>query len=89
MIPTFEKDPTDEDFFTLGWSNVIGEATIQAAEWDVPDGLTFVDDDFSDTTTTVKLSEGEAGTKYMVPCTVETSDNRVLQRSMIIKVLEL
>lgn len=84
----FEKDPTDEDFYTMDWSSLIGEVTIETSEWDVPEGLTFISDDFSDTTTTVKLGEGVAGTKYTVPCTIETSDDRVLQRSIIIKVLE-
>lgn len=89
MATTFEKDPTDEDFFTLEWAALIDPATIQSSEWDVPDGLTFISDDFTDTTTTIKCGEGVDGTKYMVPCTVETSDDRVLQRSIVIKVMEL
>lgn len=84
----FEKDPSDEDFFTMDWSALIGGATISTSVWSVPTGLTQTATSNTTTTTTIKLSGGTADTIYSLPNTVTTSDGRTLQRSMNIKVVD-
>lgn len=84
----FEKDPSDEEFFTMDWSALIGSATILTSAWSVPTGLTQLSTTNTTTTTTIKLSGGTADAVYPLPNTITTSDGRTLQRSIHIKVIE-
>lgn len=64
----FERSPESVFDYTIDWSDWITPGdTITGSSWAAveDDGLTVVQDDFSDTSATVRLSGGVAGTQIV------------------------
>lgn len=77
------QDGAESDWLATG--ETIASHTITAAT-----GITVDSDSITDSNTsvTVWLSGGAAGTKYRLNCEIVTSDGRTEQRSMMIKVVQ-
>lgn len=87
---TSPKDPDDISDWKINWSSRLAEGeTITASTWVVPDGLTEDDSEFDDTSTTIWLSGGVAGTSYDLVNRVTTSDTRQYDQTGRLKVKEL
>lgn len=101
-IPTFRdpKDPSDDCDYFIDWSGVeplSGSPADRIVSVDsveiTPDGSPSLSEQtdrrsFTDTTTTLWFTGGEAGTTYEVTVTVSTAGLRIFQRSVKIKVRE-
>jgi hypothetical protein len=84
-----DKDPTDVDDFTLSFVRELGTETIATTAWTATAGITLGATGNTDTTATVRISGGTAGTDYTATCTVTTSGGRTLQRSSLLRVRQL
>ena len=71
------------------WSEWLGESEIiSTSQWTVETGLTKDSDSKTDSTTTIWLSGGTAGTEYTVTNSIVTNGGREDDRSFIIKVMD-
>ena len=83
----------DEEILTYGfdWSDWLTQegTTIATSTWNVPAGLTEVEDQSTTTHTTVKISGGTADTTYEIQniITTQTPPGLTAERSMIIAVI--
>jgi hypothetical protein len=82
----YPKDPAAKLDYKLDWLSWLGDDTISASIWTVPDGITKVSDTFEDTSATVWLSGGEAGRSYTVVNTITTTGGRIEERAIVIEV---
>src|SRR6187200_923242 len=91
------KDPDERLDYSIDWAGteadpgrLYGSAdTIVASEWVVPDGLTedLVDPpSFTDTTTTIWLTDGVLGTKYQVENRITTAEGRIMDQSVYLTI---
>lgn len=79
----FIKDPDAVLDYSIDWSSWLADGeTITASTWVVPDGITKDSDSFSDTATVIWLSGGTAGTTYLIPNHITTSDGREDDRTL-------
>lgn len=84
------KDPDDIADYQVNWAARLADGeTIVASEWVVPDGLTQDSDENTDTTATIWLSGGTAGTTYDVVSRVTTSGDRQFDQTVKLPVKEL
>jgi hypothetical protein len=64
MPSVWRHDPDAVLDYTIDWSQWLGDGeTIAASTWDVPAGLTEVDESETTTATSVRVSGGTAGTE--------------------------
>lgn len=84
------KDPDEEVDYQVDWSGRLDEGdTIAASAFTVPTGLTQPKPaTFSDTTTTVWLGSGAAGTTYTILNRVTTAGGRIYDQSVKIRIKE-
>src|SRR5215212_5077290 len=69
------KDPNSVELYTLDWTPHLGSGeSITASTWTSPSGITVVDDDFTGTSTTLKLSGGTNGNEYYFTNHVVTAE---------------
>jgi hypothetical protein len=87
-IATFVKDPNAVLDYLIDWSPWLGADTIVTSTWIVPTGITKNSDTKTNTTTTVWLSGGTAGTKYPLTNRVVTAGARTDDRTITINVKE-
>lgn len=81
------KDPDEKLDYIIDWSNRLPESdAIAQSAWDVPSGLTKHQDDFGPAATTVWLSGGTDGETYTITNTVTSTEGRILQESVRLKV---
>jgi hypothetical protein len=88
VVPPYveRKDPSDILDYEVDWSEWLESTeTLSSATWTVPTGLTSTDTDIGDTTATVWLSGGTAGTTYEVACKVVTTAGRTAERSFRVR----
>lgn len=88
VVPPYveRKDPSDILDYEVDWSEWLESTeTIDTVTWSVPTGLTQTDDDVTDTTATVWLSGGTAGTTYEVACKILTTAGRTAERSFRVR----
>lgn len=85
--PTFLKDPDAVLDYGFDWSEWLqtGE-TLSSATWTVPSGITKNSQSISNTVSLAWLSGGTANTDYILQCKITTSESRVDERSMTIRV---
>lgn len=84
----FTKDPDavlDYEVTWAVWLTAVDD-TIDTSLWIVPDGIDKDSDDHTDTTATVWLSGGTAGTDYDCVNRVTTEGGRTDDRTITIKV---
>lgn len=89
MLGTIQKDPHSTLDYKINWSTWLEGDIIISSVWSVPTGL--VDEglsEFTDTTTTVWLSGGTAGTSYVITNTITTAAGRTEDDSFKITVKE-
>ena len=84
------KAPNDNYSFTIDWSVELGADTINAtpggSTWVVETGITIDSEVNDDTTTTVDLSGGTAGTTYTLTNQINTAGGDVYEKDLFIKV---
>ena len=89
------KDPDAARTYTIDWANggpndasaddkgFLQSDTISASSWNLPTGITNVVDAFTATTTSIKLSGGSLGKKYLcvnrITLTLGDIDDRTLE----------
>lgn len=85
----FTKDPDEVLDYTVDWDNrlLTGE-TISTSTWVIPTGITKDSDANDDTTATVWLSGGTAGTNYSLVNRITTSQGRTYDQTITIRVNE-
>lgn len=88
MLSWPNKDPDAVLDYKLDWTKFLSGDTITASTWTLPAGLTNSGDSFTDTSTTIWLSGGTAGTKYTAHNQITTSGGRTEDRSVQIFVKE-
>ncbi len=86
-----DKDPDATLDYGVDWGTFLEDVsdTIAASDWLFPDGLNKELDSFTDTTTTVWISGGTAGTSYTVTNRITTAAGRVNDQSVKLKVKNL
>lgn len=89
-IKTFTKDPDAVLDYVIDWSvwPLADGEIITASTWTAPAGITVDSEDNDNTTTTVWLSGGTDGTKYLLTNHVTTSEGREDDRTIRITVRE-
>jgi len=84
---SFKKDPGETLDYRIDWSDWLGDGeTISTSTWTAEAGITKGADSKTDTTTTVWLSGGTAGSTYRIEDTVTTNGSRTGVRSFLIVV---
>lgn len=80
-------DPAESLDYTIDWSEVlaVGES-VSVATWSVATGLTKGAESIVSPYSTVWLSGGTAGTRYLVDCQITTSASRIFNRSFEVRV---
>ena len=87
-IETWEKDPDAVLDYTLDWNDsskgpwLASGETISASTWTVPSGITKDSDSNDNTTTTIWLSGGTAGSDYDLINHITTSASREEDRTI-------
>lgn len=72
--------------YVFDWSGELGADTISSSGFIAADGLTVESDSNTDTTATVWLSGGTAGTVYKVVNTIITAAGRTLVKTVELRV---
>jgi len=88
-MKTWLKDPDAAGVpFTIDWGAkwLIGSDTISTSTWTVPTGITKDSDTKDAKTTTIKLSGGTAGSKYIITNKIVTANGITDERSFVIAV---
>lgn len=87
--PWIEKAPQAELDYGFDWSRWLASGdTISDAEWTVPTGLSKDGEGSDNSSTSVSISGGTVGTRYVVSCDIETAQGRVDHRSFEIRCVE-
>lgn len=93
-IPLLRKDPDAELDYGFDWSDWLESGDeIDTSTWDVPAGITEIDDATRPTThdgnkTKIWLSGGTAGETYRIKNTVVTDEDRKDDRSFDLTITE-
>ncbi len=88
-FPKFQKDPDEFLDYELDFSKYLQGDTITASTFIADTGLTVGSHSFTDSTTTVWLSSGAAGTNSTVVNHITTAAGRQVERSITIQCREL
>lgn len=84
----FLKDPDATLDFEVDWSDWLNGDTIVSAVWFVQAGITKVSDSHTGTVATLWLSGGTVGAEYDAACRITTSEGRIDERTITVKVVE-
>lgn len=84
----FKKDPDAVLDYGFDWSSFLVDDVIVSSTWDVPAGLTGVDESFSDTGTSLWLTGGTVGEVYTITNHIVTNNGREDDRSHTIRIIE-
>jgi hypothetical protein len=84
----FTKDPEATLDYVVDWSAWLDGDTIATSTWDAGAGITVESESDNETTATVWLSGGTAGTDYAVTNTIVTDGGRTDERTIRIAVRE-
>lgn len=89
----YKQDPGDTKDYSIDWSPLLLNGdVIESSSWVVATGLTALADPApsdTDTTTTIWLSDGVAGTDVRVTNHIVTTQGREFERSFTVSVQEL
>lgn len=81
------KDPDDVLDYSLDWTSWLDEGdTVASVVWDVPEPLVEGAASEEDGVTTVFISGGEHGEKYIVGCRITTTGGRTRDQSVELRV---
>ena len=82
-----DKDPNENLDYTIDWSAaLVDEDTIASSEWIIPEELSKSKESFDSTKTIVWLSGGVVGNKYTVGNKITTTEGRIMERSVLLKI---
>ena len=91
-IITDTKDPDDQEWYSLDWSEYIPDTdAISTVSWSIegPDtALTNLLDTSTDYTASIKLGGGTEGITYRCVCRITTVNGAVKDRSLFVEILE-
>lgn len=88
MPDTFLKDPNAVLDYVNDWSDWLGTDTIVTSTWTPPTGITVDSHVSTDTSATVWLSGGTAGTTYSVVNRIVTAAGRTEDRTLTFRVVD-
>jgi hypothetical protein len=83
----FAKQANEVLDFSIDWSARLGNDTVASSNWVTPAGITKGSNSFGNSTTTVWLSGGTAGTDYDCVNTITTAGALTLIQTLRIKVI--
>jgi hypothetical protein len=86
-LKEFTKDPVAVLDYSFDWSLWLKTDTIATATW-TSNGLVQSSTSISGTITTIWLSGGIAGERYIVTCRITTAGGRTDERSIAINIQE-
>lgn len=82
-----DKDPSENLDYTIDWSAaLVANDTIVSSEWFIPTGLNASQQTHDITKTIIWLSGGTVGEKYTVGNRITTTDGRIMERSVLLKI---
>jgi hypothetical protein len=82
------KDPDEILIFGINWGDYLDTDTILTSSWIVPAGVSQVNNAFTDTLATIKLSGGTLGQVYRITNRITTSDGETVDKSLDIEIAE-
>jgi hypothetical protein len=82
----FSKEPTEELDFGIGWTDWLGDLTIQSSSWSGPTGIVIVADTFSATSTVITLGGGTWAEIYELENTITASNGESETRSILVRI---
>lgn len=82
------KDPDEILIFGINWADYLDTDTILTSSWTVPAGVTQVNNAFTDTLATIKLSSGTLGQVYRITNRITTSAGETVEKSLDIEIAE-
>ncbi len=86
-LGTLYKDPSATHDYCISWASWLAEdETISTVTWTVPAGITNESSSETTTTATIWLSGGRLGHTYRIACLIETSANRIDERTFLITI---
>lgn len=82
------KDANDVLDYTVDFSERLGSDTVSSASFSLATaaGLTLGDDDTTDTTATVTISDGTQGSNGKVLCRITTADGQTMDATVTLPV---
>lgn len=85
-----DKDPQEVLDYQINWASRLAvDDTIATSTWTISGtGLVKQSDSFEDTFTTIWLTGGTLGLKYILTNRVTTTDGRTMDQSVTIKIKE-
>jgi uncharacterized phage protein (predicted DNA packaging) len=86
MLKWPDKDPDEVADFQIDWTARLDGDTISSSTWVIPSGLTQNSAAFADTSTTVWLAGGTAGSTYILVNRVVTAGSRTLEEAVSLRV---
>jgi hypothetical protein len=88
VIVNIHKPQGSVEDFRIDWSSAIGDDTINASEWTLPDGLSKVQDSFTTTTATIRLSDSSTpGKTFVIENKVTLTSGQIKVQSLQIKII--
>lgn len=82
------KDPNDERYYGLDWSDELGTDQVASSTWAVSPGgganMLIYEQSFTPTQTVVWVSGGVAGTHYRLTNTITTQDGQIRTESLLV-----
>jgi len=84
----FRKDVDAILDYQIDWSDWLGSDTIATSTWTIPSGITQDSATNTNTTATVWLSGGTAGTAYTLTNRITTAAGRTQDQSIVILVID-
>lgn len=85
---TFTKDPQSTLDYQFDWSDWLSGDVIASSVWEVTAGISTANPTNTPTTTTVFLSGGAVGVKYIVTNRITTSQGRTEDRRFQLNVVQ-
>lgn len=87
-LTTIPKDPSAVLDYSLDWSSWLASGeSLTCSYWTADSGITATTTTTTTSISTVWLSGGTAGTSYNLKNTIGTSNSRIDERTIVIKVL--
>lgn len=86
--PTDEKTEDEIIRVYFHFAERLNGETISTTAFELPDGLTNVDEDDTDSVQSILVSGGTRGRSYRITCTVTTSAGQTLQQTRRVFVRE-
>ena len=82
------KDPDAVLDYSVNWARWLDGDEILSSEWIIPEGLSKVIDNFTETKATVWISGGTAGASYTITNRITTAAGRTEDRSLTVYLKE-